>query len=327
MQDAVRALDAAMAGSSGVLLCGEPGSGRELFARAIHCGTGRRDELSTEGLLRRCMRETPGGRPFVSVDCAQREDLEVRLFGLIADSARQGTEPDRIRAGCALHAALGGTLLLRQLPEMPLRLQVRLGRVLREGDVIVSENGGTERIQQVAIRPLATADHPDDELAPELRRRIAQSVIAVPPLRSRREDIPVLVRLRLVDLCAAAGVPVKTASNQALALLAALRWRGNVRELDMLLRHLVRQVRGRHVRVAHVLAHVRLDGRSEAPFYHGTLREAREQFERDYVKAVLEQHRGRMAEAAQALGLQRTNLYRKVRQLAVRRESLRPHLS
>jgi DNA-binding NtrC family response regulator len=328
MQDAVRALEAAIAASSGVLVCGEAGSGRELFARAVHCGSGRRDEVAAEAILRRCMREVPGDRPFVSVDCAQRDGLEERLFGASAGfDDRPGTALDRIRAGSALHAALGGTLVLRQLPEMPLRLQVRLGRLLREGDVTVCEPGGAERLQQVAVRPVATSDLPDDELAPELRRRVAQAVIVVPPLRSRREDIPVLVRLLLADLCAAAGIPVKTVSNQALALLAALPWRGNVRELETLLRHLVRQVSGRHLRLAHVLAQVRLDGRADAPLYHGTLREAREQFERDYVRAVLDQHRGRMAEAAQALGLQRTNLYRKVRRLAVRRESPRPHLS
>ena len=326
MQDALRSLEAALAGPSGVLVCGEPGSGRDLFARAIHCGTEGRDQATAEALLRRCMREIPAVRPLVRVDCAQREGLEERLFGTAADIPHD-TAPDRVRAGSALHTALGGTLVLRRLPEMPMRLQVRLGRLMRQGELVVCDPGGPERAHHVAIRPVATADLPDDEIAPELHRRVAQVVIAVPPLRSRREDIPALVRLTLADMCAAAGIPGKTVSNQALALLAALPWRGNVRELETLLRHLMRQVPGRHVRLAHVLAHVRLDGRAEAPRYRGTLREAREQFERDYVSAVLEQHRGRMAEAAQALGVQRTNLYRKVRQLAVRRESPRAHLS
>jgi DNA-binding NtrC family response regulator len=327
MQDALRGLEAAIAAPEGVLLCGEPGSGRELFAKAIHSGTGRREDGTTEALLRRCMREAPNGRPFVTVECTQREALEERLFGTAASAGGGSAMLDRVRAGCSLHTAFGGTLVLRQLPEMPPRLQLRLARILRDGEVLVRDADGADHAQQVAVRPVATADLADDEMTPELRKRVAQVVITVPPLRARREDIPVLVRLLLADLCAAAGIPAKTASNQALALLAALPWRGNVRELEMLLRRLVPKVAGRHVRLSHVLAHVRLDGRSDAPLYNGTLREAREQFERDYVRAVLEQHRGRMADAAQALGLQRTNLYRKVRQLSVRRESPRLQLS
>ena len=86
-----------------------------------------------------------------------------------------------------------------------------------------------------------------------------------------------------------------------------------------LLRRLAVKVPSRQIRLADVLAHVRLDAQPAAAVYGGTLREARESFERDYVAAVLDQHRGRMAEAARALGLQRTNLYRKVRQLSVQR--------
>jgi two-component system nitrogen regulation response regulator NtrX len=148
----------------------------------------------------------------------------------------------------------------------------------------------------------------------------------VPSLRNRREDIPGLVRCLLTDLCAAANVKAKIPSSQAIDLLAALPWRGNVGELEALLRRLVGKVSGRQIRLADVLAHVRLEGHTSSPVYSGTLKEAREEFERDYVAAVLDQHRGRMAEAARVLGLQRTNLYRKVRQLSVRRRSGR-HLS
>jgi DNA-binding NtrC family response regulator len=328
MQDALRGLEAAIDGSGGVLLCGEPGSGRGMFARAIHHGRYRRGDEPMEVLLRRAMRETPNGRPFVVVDCAERDVLEDRLFGP-APVAGDPVSLERIGEGSALHAGLGGTIVLRQLPEMPARLQMRLARILRAGEVLVwTAGGGSGRVQQVALRPIATAAQLEgDDLVPELYRRVSQVVLAVPPLRSRREDIPGLVRLLLIDLCAAAGIAPKTASSQAVDLLTALPWRGNVSELEALLRQLVRKDQGRQIRLADVLAHVRLDGHLEASPYQGTLKEAREQFERDYVASVLDQHRGRMSDAARALGLQRTNLYRKVRQLAVRRGSLARHVS
>jgi DNA-binding NtrC family response regulator len=280
-----------------------------------------------EALLRRAMRELPNGRPFVVVDCGQRDVIEERLFGAAAPPG-ETSSLERIGEGSAVHAALGGTLVLRLLPEMPARLQLRLARILRDGEVVVGTAAGGWRVEQVAFRPIATSESADgDGLVPELCRRMSQHVLVVPPLRARREDIPGLVRLLLVDVCAAAGTAPKTASSQAVDLLIALPWRGNLGELETLLRRLVRTVPGRHVRLADVLAHVRLDGQLGAAPYHGTLREARAQFEREYVAAVLDQHRGRMSDAARALGLQRTNLYRKVRQLAVRRGSLARHVS
>lgn len=326
MQDALRGLEAALENTGGVLLRGERGCGRDLFARAIHLAGGSARREAAEALLRQSMRGIGIGRPFVVVDCGHRDALEERLFGLEAP-AGDGIGLERISAECLLRAGFGGTVVFRQVGEMPARLQLRLARLLRDGEVMVAEAAGAARVQQVGIRPVATAGHDGrDGMVPELQQRMSQTVIVVPPLRSRREDIPGLVRVLLADICAAAGVPGKAVSNQAIDLLAALPWRGNVGELETLLRRLVRKTPGRQIRLAHVLAHVRLDGQS-GPAYTGTLRQAREQFERDYVRAALDEHRGRMAEAARALGLQRTNLYRKVRQLSVGRDSLARQLS
>jgi DNA-binding NtrC family response regulator len=328
MQDAIRGLEAAIGSTGGVLLCGEPGSGRELFARAIHQASDRRHDGSVESLLRRSMQEKPNGRPFVVIDCANREALEERLFGLARSANPTLSDLERIAEGCAIHAGLGGTLVLRQLPEMPARMQVRLARLLRAGEVWVERPSGDESVSQVTLRPIATAErHGGNELVPDLQTRVSQAIIAVPPLRSRREDIPGLVRCVVADLCTAAQIGPKIPSNQAVALLTALPWRGNIAELEALLRTLVARVPGRHIRLVDVLAYVRLDGQSSTPLYSGTLKEAREAFERDYIAAALELHRGRMAEVAKALGLQRTNLYRKLRQLSLTRRSLRGHLS
>jgi two-component system, NtrC family, nitrogen regulation response regulator NtrX len=147
--------------------------------------------------------------------------------------------------------------------------------------------------------------------------------IHMPPLRRRREDIPALVRYLLADICEELDLPGKTVSTQATELLAALPWRRNVLELQDLLRTLAVQTPGRLIRLADILARVELEGGSAQPTfeYTGTLKQARARFERDYVAAVLEQHHGRMGEAAKALGIQRTNLYRKVRQLSVKRRA------
>jgi DNA-binding NtrC family response regulator len=329
MQDAIRGLASAIGGNGGVLLCGEPGSGRELFARAIHHAAGSSHPIGKlEELLRRSMRETPNGRPFVTIDCADRDGLEQRLFGMGRYPDSQPADVERIEEGSALHTGIGGTLVLRQLTEMPVRMQARLARIFRDGEVIVRRRGGSDTVATIGLRPIATTEGDDgDALVPDLHKRLSQAVIAVPPLRARREDIPGLVRCLVTDLCAAAGVDSKTPSRQAIELLAALPWRGNIHELEALLRALVGKVPGRRIRLADVLAHVRLDGQPSTSSYSGTLREARERFERDYVAAVLDQHRGRMAEAARSLGLQRTNLYRKVRQLSVRRRPAGRHLS
>jgi DNA-binding NtrC family response regulator len=326
MQEALRGLDTAIAAPGGVLLCGEPGSGRELFARAIHRATWKAFPGTLEALLRLSMRQAPNGRPFVSIDCANRDGFEGRLFG--TELAGAGDDVERIAEGSLLHASLGGTLVLRQAPEMPARLQVRLARILRDGEVRLTRAGGETSVVEVPLRPMATADRVGGRsLVPDLMERLSRTVIDVPPLRSRRDDMPGLVRCLLTDLCALAEVEPKTASRQAIDLLTALPWRGNVRELEGLLRALVSKVPGRQIKLSDVLARVRLDGQPATASYSGTLKEAREQFEREYVAAVLDRHRGRMSEAARALGLQRTNLYRKVRQLSVQRGSTGRRLS
>jgi two-component system nitrogen regulation response regulator NtrX len=113
-------------------------------------------------------------------------------------------------------------------------------------------------------------------------------------------------------------VPPKTISRPALSLITALPWRGNAPELRALLESVVDGLQGgRGIGVEEVLAHVRLDGGPAVFSNGGTLKQARARFEREYIAAALEQHRGRISEAAKALGIQRTNLYRKMRSLRV----------
>jgi len=306
-----------------VLICGEPGTGRETVARAIHRATNG-DTTSPEELLHSRADVDEPAAPFFVADCAATRDIEHFLFGRCAAAGIHDSLEISSTDGL-LHRARGGTLFLRGVQDIPGRIQNRLARVLRDGEVWL-DDGGASRLVAVEARIIASVDSlqaGDGELLEqELKKRLAVHRIDLPPLRHRKEDLPGLVRLLVADVCDAQQMPQTTVSSQAISLLCALPWRGNFTELRGLLQTLVADLPGRMIRVADVLTHVRLDGGDVSFSTSGTLKEARERFERDYVAAVLRQHHGRMAQAARVLGMQRPNLYRKVRQLAVVRKGV-----
>jgi two-component system nitrogen regulation response regulator NtrX len=293
-----------------ILLYGERGTGREMLARAIH-GHARRDA------------------PFVTVDCSSStpQELEHELFGAASQRRTDGQEERRSVERVTQHSKLvkssGGTLFLMNVAEMPVRVQAKLHRLLRDREAMLLTE--KQRVE-LDVRPMAAVE-PGFEAAVEegrLRRdlyeRLSLIRIELPPLRQRREDIPFLANHFLKEICRSAGSPIKTLTRSALTLLAALPWRGNAPELRALLERLVLLTPHGSIRLEDVLAQVRLDGSDISATGGTTLREARLRFERDYIAAVVRQHHGRMGEAAAALGIQRTNLYRKLRQLSVVRQ-------
>jgi len=293
----------------GVLLCGEPGTGREMVARAIHSHSAR------------------GRAPFVALDCSalSPDDVAGELFGSgrqRGSSARVRTTDDRIDRASLLCEASGGTLLLEHVTGMDPKAQRKLARLLRRREAIVDGRSGRVEID---IRPIAAVEPAADGtpettgLEPDLHDRVSVIRIDVPPLRHRREDIPVLAVHFMKEICHAEGYRIKTLTKPALLLLSAMPWHGNARELRALLERVVHVASRGVIPLEEVLPHVRLESQLEASHRPATLREARERFERDYIAVVLQQHGGRMGEAAEALGLQRTNLYRKIRQLNIPR--------
>jgi DNA-binding NtrC family response regulator len=312
MRQVLERVRASSGSTGGVCLCGEPGTGRTLVARAIHSATFPQN-----------------GRPFVVVDCATESavDLEERLFG-VADRGMNGPGPVRevrVNRQSALASAHGGTLLVRNLVEAPARVQAKLARVLRDGEAML---GDRRSVMELHVRPMAAVDQTfeaalsDGRLRRELFGRLSHERIDVPPLRRRREDLPSLAAYFLRAEAAAQQAGAKSFSRAALRLLMALPWHGNAVELRELIATLVRSVSRQVIQIDDLLEHASLDGIAARIDTGVSLRDAKARFERECISAVLMRHHGRVAEAAKALGIQRTNLYRKVRQLNVARSLL-----
>jgi DNA-binding NtrC family response regulator len=302
MRDVMTLIARASTMRAGVMIRGEEGTGRQAVARAIHA--------SQHG----------SAGAFVTINCAEFDngDLDRVLFGAAGEI--KGVE--KVSRDSALHEARSGSLYLQNIADVPTRLQARLARLLRDREAVIAETG---EVTHLDVRPMIGVDLAFDESVEEGRvrddlfRKLSVIRIDMPPLRSRREDIPALANFFLRDICAREHVPPKTLSRPALALLAALPWRGNVAELRALLASVVRGIQGgRNLGLEDVLAHVRLDGGSIVFQNGGTLKQARARFEREYIGAVLEQSRGRISDAARVLGIQRTNLYRKMRALRLK---------
>lgn len=292
----------------GVIITGEPGTGREMVARAIH-------------------EHGPApGAPFITVDCSKSatHDLDLELFGVaVSGRSHRLARPrglERIGRSSHVRAARGGTLFLQHVVEMPSRVQATLAQILRDREAVMTDDGRSIALE---VRPIVSVEPAfgnavnEGRIRPELYKRLAAIRIDIPPLRQRREDVPALATHFLSDMCQSRGLPVKTLEPAALTLLAALPWRGNSRELQGLLESLAVLVTHPAIRLEDVLEHVRLDGGAAYLPSGGRLRDARREFERTYIAAALEQLDGKVRDAARMLGVQRTNLYKKMRQLRV----------
>jgi two-component system response regulator GlrR len=298
--DAVRAADSR---KGGLLLVGPSGSGRALLARSRHA---QDDDYVS--------------RAFVSVDCGAA-DLERRLFGTPErhDAGAPASAEPVDRTG-ALVAAQGGTLFLRNLAAAPARVQTRLAAVMRDREVFSVDAG---ELIPFDVRVIAAVESDVDAAVSEgrLKRdlfdRIAGGRVDVPPFCDRREDLPFLVLRFLRRACESDRVGTRRLSRAGLALMSALPWKGNAAEMSDVVAAIIRSSSQSVLQIEDVLEHVSLRAGREGKGEAGSLRDARDRFEREHISAVLVRHQGRVGDAARELGIQRTNLYRKVRQLKV----------
>jgi two-component system nitrogen regulation response regulator NtrX len=287
-----------------VLIFGENGTGKELVARSIH-------QLS---------RRRTG--PFVEVNCAAiPEDLiESELFGHVR-GAFTGAVADR-RGKFEL--AHGGTIFLDEIADMSLKTQAKVLRVLQEQ--IMEPVGGSNRIK-VDARVLAATNK---DLTSEIRAgrfredlyfRLNVVPIFVPPLRDRQEDIALFADHFTAMLAREYGRRPKTFESDAIAALKQYPWPGNVRELRNVIERLMIMVPGDRIssRDLTFLDQVPAADTQELPqtFASVPLHDARDQFERDYILRALAAQQGNISRTADVLGIERSNLYRKMRSFGI----------
>jgi DNA-binding NtrC family response regulator len=261
-----------------VMLVGERGSGRERLARAIHAG---------------------GAHPgrFLKLACGVAEIADVAA--MLAEAGSNET-----------------TFYLEEVANLrgePLRFLLEWLQHRETNDRAVLDE--VRRVRLIASTQPRVVRRLDKSAArSELADALAAVRIEVPSLRQRAEDIPPLAVHFLKEACRRGRMPAKTFSRGTLQLLTALPWRGNAAELKALCQRLTVVVGRGTILLEDVLANVRLDTAEAAP-PEETLREARERFERGYVIAAVDRHHGRIGAAARQLGIERTNLYRKLKQL------------
>jgi two-component system nitrogen regulation response regulator NtrX len=291
-----------MAGTNGrVLIYGESGTGKELVARAIHTSSAR------------------ANGPFVEVNCAALpEDLiESELFGYRRTNL-DGTADHKIGK---LQKAHGGTFFLDEVGDMSLRTQAKVLRALDEHRF---EPIGAPQSVQVDVRVIAATNK---NLEKEIERgnfredlfyRLNVIPFIVPPLRDRAEDIPVLAAFFLREFTIAYGRKPKELSDDALEVLMRYHWPGNVRELRNLMERIVILYPQRRIESRHLpLDGARKNQANKPADGYGSLHDVKEAAERDYILRKLEETGGNVTRASELLGLERSNLYRKMKSLGI----------
>ncbi len=299
---ALRQQLALMAGTNGrVLIYGESGTGKELVAHAIHALSPRASE------------------PFVEVNCAAipEELIESELFGHRKGAFTGATEDKTGK----FQRADGGTLFLDEVGDMSLKTQAKVLRVLDEQRF---EPVGAGESVQVDVRVIAATNKNLEEeiergnFREDLFYRLNVIPFYVPPLRERREDIPLLADYFLKQFTTAYGRKPKELTPEAYRGLQEYSWPGNVRELKNLMERIVimhpqTRIEARHIPLPpprRLTAERRLE-------QFASLEEVRRAAEREYILKKLEETGGNVSRAAELLGLERSHLYRKMRSLGI----------
>jgi two-component system nitrogen regulation response regulator NtrX len=284
---------------AGVLLTGESGTGKELLAERIH-------------------RESPfASRPFVKVNCAAipTELIESELFG---HEKGAFTGAAALRRG-RFELADGGSIFLDEVGDLHEASQAKLLRVLQDGEF---QRLGGEQSIRVTVRVISATNRRLDELIADgkfrqdLFYRLSVVPIRVPALRERREDVRDLVAYFLAEFCARNNFKPKTIDDEVLPVLERYDWPGNVRELRNAVERMAILTPGNRITVDSVPLEIRLPPASAVTGLHGV----RDAAERDRIVEALEQTNWNVSGAARILGVERTNLHKRIRALGLSRE-------
>jgi len=278
--------------SANVIISGETGTGKELVARAVHYNSDRSDD------------------PFLAVNCAALPEgvLESELFGHVR-GAFTGAVTDKPGL---FRSAAGGTIFLDEVGEMPPSLQVKLLRALQEHEVMPVGSSTSVRFD---ARIVAASNRrleqlvSDGEFRQDLFYRLNVVEIDVPPLRARREDIPLLVRHFLSRIARAQNAEPKRVSPDAMKVLELYRWPGNIRELEHTLERAFILSDGDVIDAGAFPD--RIIDRDQTPS-NGN-RETLDEIEQKYILATLAETRDDKPAAARLLGIDLSTLYRKLK--------------
>jgi len=288
-----------------VLITGESGTGKELVAKAIHFNSDRRNA------------------PFVPVNCAAIPDtlLESELFGHVKGAF---TDAKADKRGL-FEEAQKGTLLLDEISELPLMLQAKLLRVIQEREV---RRVGSTRAVPVDVRIIAATNVllAEEVKAKRFREdlfyRLNVIEVRMPPLRDRREDIPLLVEAFLRKCASASHKELRGMTESALALLIDYPWPGNVRELENVIERAVTLARGEKIVPDDLPPAIRGARGERRVIDEGAERVLPlQEIEREYILRILEKTGGNKYQAAQALGIDRKTLYRKLAEIEAKEKS------
>ncbi|MFZ1941423.1 MAG: sigma-54 dependent transcriptional regulator [Terracidiphilus sp.] len=283
-----------------VLIYGESGTGKELIARSIHAESLRRDGV------------------FVELNCAAIPEahIEAELFGY-RHGVQPGGPPEQRGT---LERADGGTLFLDEVGDMSLKTQAKVLSAL--DDQMFTPVGGTQPLR-VDVRLIASTNkNLEEEIAKgnfreDLFYRLNVVPFFVPPLRERKEDLPLLAREFLSEFGRQYGRPRMEISEEALEVLSRYHWPGNVRELkNVIERVLILNPRALRIERKHLppLTH-KTSARSTEEF--SSLQQARDAYEREFIQKKIEEARNNISHAADLLGLERSHLYRKMKALGI----------
>ena len=289
-----------------VLILGGHGTGKELVAQAIHSQSDRTKS------------------PMIEVNCAAipEELIESELFGY-----EQGafTGADKAKKG-KFDQADGSTLFLDEIGDMSLKSQAKVLRILQERKF---ERVGGAKTIEVDVRILAATNKnlgqeiEEGNFRADLFYRLNVVPIQLPDLKERREDIPALVASFLKQF-RGKGLGEKRFAGDALSMLIQHPWPGNIRELRNMVERLMIMVPGELITAKDVVlflnptAFQSLSGSFEAGYSHLAFKDARKQFEHDYLKKKLEENEGNVSRTAENIGMERSHLHKKVKALGIK---------